>query len=469
MAHLSMHTFFLGRRMELFRKAALKKALQKKAQVKTHTVMLVDDEKHNLLTLSDLLSDTYNIITAADGQEGIELLQNHPNPECIHVIISDQRMPRLSGVEFLHQTLEINPKAKRILLTGFSDVDAIIDSINKGQIYKFILKPYEQIEMVTTVRRAIEVYDLETRNDRLVTELQDALDQQVALNKASTRFVPHDLLTILGKQSITEVELGDHTSTEMSVMFSDIRGFTGLSERMTPRQSFDYINAYLSRISPIIREHNGFIVKYMGDGIMAVFPNGSRDAVRAGNAKLRELRCFNQEIVADGHEPVRIGIGVNTGSMMLGVVGENNRIQGDVLSDAVNLTARIEGLTKRYGVQFIATEDVFRALDDSSVCMRRALGKVRVKGKQKAVSIYEVFDGDTEEQVELKRQSKEDFERGLELYYAGNFGEALPHFTQIAQHNPKDRAALYYQDRLAEMLSKGVLAEWEGIDVMNEK
>lgn len=456
--------------MELFRKAALKKALEKKANVKAHTIMLVDDEKHNLLTLSDLLSDDYNIITARDGQEGIELLQAHESPEDIHLIISDQRMPRLSGVEFLHKTLEIIPRAKRILLTGFSDVDAIIDSINKGQIYKFILKPYEQFEMLTTVRRAIEVFELEAKNVKLIEELKVALEKQVALNQASARFVPHDLLRLLDKESITDVHLGDHTSTEMAVMFSDIRGFTSLSEKMTPRASFDYINAYLSRISPIIREHNGFIVKYLGDGMMAVFPNGAKDAVRAGIAKLREIHTFNEELQATNQELIRVGVGVNIGPMMLGIVGESGRIQGDVLADAVNLTARLEGLTKRYGVSFIVTEDVWSSmaaeLDDFNF---RSLGKVRVKGKQKATAIYEIFDGDAPKQMDMKRQSKSDFERGLQLYYAGNFGEALPIFTRISQHNPQDKAAEYYLHRLAELLSEGVLAEWEGIDIMHEK
>lgn len=455
--------------MELFRKAALKKALQKKANVKTHTIMLVDDENHNLSTLSDLLSDDYNVITAKDGQEGIELLQNHPDPSSIHLVISDQRMPRVSGVKFLHHTLEIIPRAKRILLTGFSDVDAIIDSINKGQIYKFILKPYEHFEMLTTVRRALEVYELETKNDRLVEELKASLERQVQLTEASTRFVPHDLLQLLGKDSIIDVQLGNYTSTDMAVMFSDIRGFTSLSERVSPRESFDYINAYLSRVSPIVREHNGFIVKYLGDGMMAVFPRGTEDAVKAGVAKLQAIRSFNEELLADGKEPIRVGIGVNTGPVMLGIVGESGRIQGDVLSDAVNLTARLESLTKRYGVSFLVTEHVWQDIEDPEQFNYRALGKVRVIGKQKVASIYEVFDGDSDEHIALKNQTKEDFECGLLHYGNGNFGEALPLFERILRANPQDSAAEYYFQRLTDLLSQGAIADWEGFDIMNEK
>jgi len=168
--------------MGFFDKKALIKALSKETKAKKHKILVVDDETHNRATLEDLLSPEYNVITASNGEEGLERIRSEKDPNDIHLIISDQRMPRLTGVEFLHKTIEIIPKTKKILLTAFTDVDAIIDSINKGQIYKFILKPFEHQDMLTTVRRALEAYDMEQRNAELVEELREmnvTLEQKV--------------------------------------------------------------------------------------------------------------------------------------------------------------------------------------------------------------------------------------------------------------------------------------------------
>ncbi len=167
-------------------------------------------------------------------------------------------------------------------------------------------------------------------------------------NLSIERFVPHAFLAIIGKPSIVEVELGDNKREKMSILFSDIRSFTTLSEGMTPDENFAFINAYLERMGPVIRDHNGFIDKYIGDAIMALFGNAD-DAVRAGLAMLGALDGFNDDRRAAGLKPIAFGVGINTGLLMLGTIGEKDRMDGTVISDAVNLAARIESLTKDYG------------------------------------------------------------------------------------------------------------------------
>ena len=173
---------------------------------------------------------------------------------------------------------------------------------------------------------------------RTIIDLKDT-------NISIERFVPHAFLAIVGKPSIVEVELGDNKRRNMTILFSDIRNFTTLSERMTPDENFAFINAYLERMGPVIRDHNGFIDKYIGDAIMALFESAD-DALRAGLGMLETLEAFNAERRAAGQTPIGIGIGINTGILMMGTIGEKHRMDGTVISDAVNLASRIESLTK---------------------------------------------------------------------------------------------------------------------------
>lgn len=158
--------------MDFFSQDKINQQMIKDTVPKQHTLLLVDDEAANLEALSELLEKEYELITAADGQSALDLVKNDPNPERIHLIISDQRMPGLTGVEFLQETLSIIPQTIRIILTGFIDIDATIDSINKGQVYKFITKPFDPNDLQITVKRALEAYDLEMQNLQLIDELK---------------------------------------------------------------------------------------------------------------------------------------------------------------------------------------------------------------------------------------------------------------------------------------------------------
>ncbi|HEY4894028.1 MAG TPA: adenylate/guanylate cyclase domain-containing protein [Reyranella sp.] len=209
-------------------------------------------------------------------------------------------------------------------------------------------------------------------------------------NISIERFVPHAFLAIMGKPSIIEVELGDNKRQNMTVLFSDIRSFTTLSEKMTPDENFAFINTYLAHMGPVIRTHNGFIDKYIGDAIMALFEDAD-DALRAGLAMHAALEGFNEERRASGLEPIAIGIGLNTGSLMLGTIGEKNRMDGTVISDAVNLASRIESLTKEYHVGLLISQYTYEQLADPKAYDIRPIDVVVVKGKTRPVTIFEVF------------------------------------------------------------------------------
>ncbi len=138
--------------------------------------------------------------------------------------------------------------------------------------------------------------------------------------------------------------MGDHVQREMTVFFSDIRDFTTLSETMTPQENFDFLNSYLRRATPIIRTNHGFIDKYIGDAIMALFPREPADALQSAVELQRDLVDYNQGRKKAGYKPVRVGIGLHCGELILGTIGEEERMQTTVIADAVNVASRIEGL-----------------------------------------------------------------------------------------------------------------------------
>jgi PAS domain S-box-containing protein len=267
------------------------------------------------------------------------------------------------------------------------------------------------------------------------------------LNKAYERFVPNQFLQFLEKSSIIDVELGDQVQLEMSVLFSDIRDFTTLSESMTPEDNFRFINSYLSRMEPVINENNGFIDKYIGDAIMALFSGEADNAVKAGIAMLHRLLEYNQNRANFGCAPIQIGIGINTGTLMLGTVGGQNRMDGTVISDAVNLASRVESLTKNYGVSLLITQPTYSRLKNPSQYAIRTLDTVKVKGKSEAVTVYEVFDADGLEIKEGKLATLELFAEALAIYSEGNFAEAARLFSECWRQNQGDRAAKIYWER----------------------
>lgn len=267
------------------------------------------------------------------------------------------------------------------------------------------------------------------------------------LNQSLFRFVPRQFLQLLDKKSIIDVQLGDQTFKEMSVLFSDIRDFTTLSESLTPSENFKFINSYLSCMEPAIIENNGFIDKYIGDEIMALFNGCADDAVKAGIAMLHQLTQYNQNRAKSGYVPIKIGIGINTGSLMLGTIGGASRMDSTVISDTVNLASRLEELTKDYGVSLLISHHTFSQLKDANHYSFRLIDRLKVRGKSLAVSVYEIFDADLPEIREYKLMTKTAFEKAILYYNLGDFAQGASLMENCLNLNPKDSVARMYLTR----------------------
>ena len=291
-------------------------------------------------------------------------------------------------------------------------------------------------------------------NAKLYAEVRQNESRLLQLNQAFERFVPSEFLRFLKKQSIVDVQLGDQVEQEMSVLFSDIRSFTTLSEQMNPEENFSFINSYLSYISPVIREHQGFIDKYIGDAIMALFSGGADNAVKAGIAMLNKLVEYNQHRTASGYKPIAIGIGISTGLLRLGTVGEPNRLDATVISDAVNLASRTEGLTKSYGISFLITDKTFNRLQNPTDYAIRRIDEVKVKGKSEYVTFYEVFDADPPELKAAKLATLPTFAEAISFYLHKDYAAAAECFAICEQTCPNDTVVQIYLERCKEPLGQ---------------
>jgi adenylate cyclase len=317
--------------------------------------------------------------------------------------------------------------------------------------------------------RSDEVGQLAESVDHMAQELRQTFDRLEKQKNAFARFFPPEYLSFFKKSSITEVQLGDHVSKEMTVMFADIRNFTGLAEQMPPSALAKFMNTYLQSISPEIRRHHGFVVKFVGDSIMAVFPNRVEDAIASALAQLKKVQEYNHQHPSDVHDPIRIGIGIHTGPMMLGIIGEPTRLQGDALSDTVNLAARLEGLSKLYRAQFLVSGDVVQRLATPHPFSLRFLDRVMVKGRRGSLDIYEVLDAEAAEQQELKLKTQPLFEEGLQCYSEHQWAAAHACFKQILTFNPDDGGAQLYVERLAEFQVHGPPPNWDGVWAFTQK
>jgi class 3 adenylate cyclase len=275
-----------------------------------------------------------------------------------------------------------------------------------------------------------------------------ALNERLTqLNEAFRRYVPQEFLRLLQKESIVHIKLGDCVERRMTVLFSDIRSFTTLSETMSPQANFEFINSYLRAMEPMVRRHDGFIDKYIGDAIMALFDRAPDDGVRAAVDMLRALAEYNAGRAGEGHSPIQIGVGVNTGSLMLGTIGGEMRMEGTVISDAVNLASRIESMTKFYGVDLLVSGDARAAMEDPSAFQMREIDHVRVRGKTQPVTLYEVYDADPPAAREGKHANEARFAAALAAFRDGKLEDARAQWQECARACPLDKAARLFAER----------------------
>lgn len=369
------------------------------------TVLLVDDEPRVLDALEALLAMEYRVLRADRPSAALALL----GAEDVAVVVSDQRMPEMVGTELLTRCRETAPETVRILLTAFTDLDALMESINAAGVYHFLLKPWDPQELRHLVGRAVEHHRLRRERETLVVDLaaknveleqtlahlrttRDDLVREASVRTQLQRYVSPRLVDL----AIANPELLRLSGEwrEATVLFADIRGFTRLIESNPAPVVIGLLDEYFSEMIEVIFRHQGTVEQLVGDEIVALFglpepgPDVALRAVRAASDMVAAVARLGARWAAEGRPTFDIGVGISSGRVMAGTIGSDRRRELVVVGRAMVAASRIQRMTRLFDAHIIVEEETFREVGD--VVQWRELGRPRLKGIRHRQRLYEV-------------------------------------------------------------------------------
>ncbi|MCL6452277.1 MAG: response regulator [Alicyclobacillus sp.] len=353
------------------------------------SILYLDDESHNLVSFRAMFRRTFQIYTASSAHEAVQLLRAHDIP----IVLTDQRMPDMTGVQFLEAILPEFPDTVRMIVTGFSDVESVVHAINNGHVYRYITKPWDEQELRVTLHRAADLVRLQRQNQRLLDELQQKVAYQERVMKLFQKYVPeHVLRGVLEGEGEHDLFKGE--SRIVSVLMSDIRDFTRLSAAMDPKDVVRFLNDYFSVMTACVRRHHGTVNKFIGDGLMAMFGapvshlGNHLNAVLCALDMVEQVNAWNDTPDRPLAGSLTVGIGINTGEVVVGNIGSADRVEYTAIGDTVNVASRLERLTKGHDNAIFISERTYQAVADQ--VLTADCGPLEIRGKASPMAVYQV-------------------------------------------------------------------------------
>ena len=424
--------------------------LSNKQKLHQSSILIIDDEiiNHEVLK-GHLMDEGYELLSVMNGEDALSFLNKGNQPD---LVLLDIMMPKLSGFEVCRILREkyLPSELPIIMVTAKNQVNDLVEGLDKGA-NDYLSKPFTRSELLARVRTQFHLH---------------------GIYEKSSRFVPKEFIRALGMESMLDLTLGDHISKEVSVLFADIRGYTSLAEGMQPDENFRFVNSFAGRMGPLIKQNKGFVHQYLGDCIMAIFTEHPSHSLQAAIDMQEGLKEYNQERISTGKVPLKIGIGMHTGQLIMGIIGDQNRTEAATISDTVNTASRMEGLTKFFGANILLSEDSLNQIllsPQKDQFEWRFLGKVQLKGRKNPIKVFESLNGLSDPQYSLKSNSKILFEQALKAYFKQDFVHAVGSFKKVLLDNPEDKAAAYYLSLSGKYVVEGVEKKWNGVISMTVK
>ena len=413
------------------------------SNIENINILVVDDEPINQKVLKNHLSkEQYKLTQAMNGEQALQAIESD---QSFDLVILDVMMPRISGYEVCEKIRQkyLPSELPVIMVTAKNQVRDLVQGLEQGA-NDYLAKPFSKEEFLARVKTQLDLH---------------------RINEVTSKFIPNEFLKSLGRERITEVFLGDHIEREVTVLFADIRDYTTLAESMSPEENFQFVNAVIGQLGSLIPSYKGFVNQYLGDAIMAIFPDSPEDALQAAVAMQRSIQAYNDKHAMN----IRVGIGFHLGSLIMGIIGDAKRMDAASISDTVNTASRIESLTKYYGVKILLSEDSLEKTSQSVRSDLRFLGRVIVKGKKKALGLYECFGGDELTIQERKKATLSQFQQALEHYFQKKFPQAADGFRNILTVVPEDQVVELYLQKTILLMENGVSNDWTGVEKLERK
>jgi class 3 adenylate cyclase/ActR/RegA family two-component response regulator len=371
----------------------------------TYNILYVDDEINNLNSFRAALRRNYNVFTAESGEEGIDIISKND----IHVVVTDQRMPNMTGVQFL-QHIPGDQDNIRIILTGFSDIESIIEAINTGKVYRYITKPWDKEELKITIDNAVETVMLRRNNKKLISELQAnnehleekvrsrtaEVERQKELIQAAKMQSDSLLLNILPDEIAEELKRFGRSYArkhqQVSVLFADIKGFTLVAETLSPEKLVTALDEVFRAFDNIVDKYDMEKIKTIGDAYMCAcgLPRSDGDnalkAVKTAIDMQQFIHGFGLACRIQNLPEFEIRIGIHTGPVIAGVVG-SRKFAYDIWGDTVNLASLMEQHGEAGKINISAS--TYSLIKDNYECVHR--GKIEVKSKG-GIDMYFIGD-----------------------------------------------------------------------------
>jgi len=361
-------------------------------------ILIVDDTPANLKLLVNLLSDqNYKVRSVPNGPLALKAADLDP-PD---LILLDINMPDMSGYEVCER-LKANERTKKIPIIFISTLDEAADKVKAFQVggVDYVSKPFQVEEVLARVGNQLNMLNLQkqllTANEELEQRVEERTQEVLRQMDLFRKFVPQTLTQTMHQEGF-DVSDGISKEETYSVLSCDIRDFTTFSESISCTECFKFLNSFFTVMGPGIRKFGGFEYQYIGDAIMALFKLGEGQST---DSVVRSAIAIQNKIMADynegreraGYPAIRIGIGINTGPVAIGVAGTSDRLDACAFGNAVNLAVRCETLTKDLGAKIIITEYTHALIKNPEAFHLRELGKHEIRGMEQKVNLFEVFD-----------------------------------------------------------------------------
>jgi class 3 adenylate cyclase/CheY-like chemotaxis protein len=352
-------------------------------------ILYVDDEKANLDVFMSAFRRYYHVLTATSGADAIEILRQQE----VAVIITDQRMPDMTGVEFLQLIISDYPEPVRMLLTGYSDADAVIKAINEGHVFRYITKPWDETELKQTLDLGVKIYQLEKKNRAYINQMHREAVKKEHIIKLFHKFMVN--------QPGNDVQIKDDNNLfagekkNICILVVAINYLNKLGETTPPEKLINYLNDYYTCMFECVEAHKGIVDKFIGDKVLAIFGapfsdlNNEKNAVSCALNMLEKLKQFNEKhsVVMGGD--ARLSIGIDAGDAVIGNIGFEQHISYTSIGDVFDTAACILEVSRNFLDTILISDTVYQSVKANMIV--DFVAQTAAPGRAEAISIYKVI------------------------------------------------------------------------------